>query len=269
VKCPFNNKKSPGPDNIGPRLLIEIATGTVGPLLYLFNLSLPITGLVPDSLKIAKVIPVFKKGDSCLVENYRPISLLNIFDKILEKIMCTRLYCYLSDHHILYDYQFGFRKCHSTTLALIDVLDQIYYQLDNSKTVLGIFLDLQKAFDTVDNKILLAKLYNYGIRGIIYSWFKNYLTDRMQFVSVSGVSSQTRYITCGVTQGSVLGPLLFLVYVNDIGNSISGIPIKLFADDTNLFIFSESIDFLKADAEDKLKLLNSWFVANKLSLSLD
>ena len=91
----------------------------------------------------------------------------------------------------------------------------------------------------------------------------------MQFVSVSGVSSQTRYITCGVPQGSVLGPLLFLVYVNDIGNSIPGIPIKLFADDTNLFIFSESINFLKSDAEDKLKLLNSWFVANKLSLSLD
>ena len=91
----------------------------------------------------------------------------------------------------------------------------------------------------------------------------------MQFVSVSGVSSQTRYITCGVPQGSVLGPLLFLVYVNDIGNSIPGIPIKLFADDTNLFIFRESIGFLKSDSEDKLELLNSWFVANKLSLSLD
>jgi len=118
--------------------------------------------------------------------------------------MCTRLYCYLSDHHILYDYQFGFRKCYSTTLALIDVLDRIYYQLDNSKKVLQIFLDLQKAFDSVDRKILLAKLYNYGIRGIIYSWFKNYLTDRMQFVRVSGVNSQTSYITCGVPQGSVL-----------------------------------------------------------------
>ena len=120
----LNNKKSPGPDNIGPRLLKEIATEIVGPLVILFNLSL-LTGLVPDSLKIARVIPLFKKGDSCLVENYPPISLLNIFDKILDKIMCTRLYCYLSDHHILYDYQFWFRKCHSTTLALIDVLDQI------------------------------------------------------------------------------------------------------------------------------------------------
>ena len=102
-----------------------------------------------------------------------------------------------------------------------------------------------------------------------FTFAKNYLTDRKQFVSVSGVNSQTRYITCGVPQGSVLGPLLYLIYINDIGNSTSGIPIKLFADDTNLFIFSESIDVLKVDAEDKIKLLNSWFVANKLSLSLD
>jgi len=134
---------------------------------------------------------------------------------------------------------------------------------------LEIFLDLQKAINTVDHQILLAKLHNYGIRGIIYSWFKNYLTDRKQFVTVSGVSSQSRYVTCGVPQGSVLGPLLFLIYINDIGNSISRVPIKLFADDTNLFIFSESIDILKVDAEEKIKLLNSWFVANKLSLSLE
>jgi len=214
-------------------------------------------------LKIARVIPIFKKGDICLVGNYRPISLLSIFDKILEKIMCTSLYSYLID------YQFGFRKCYSTTLALIDVLDQIYYQLDNNNKVLKIFLDLQKAFETVDHQNLLAKLHNYGIRGIIYSWFKNYLTNRKQFVGVSGVSSQLRYITCGVPQSSVLGPLLFLIYINDIGNSISGIPIKLIADDTNLFIFSESIDVLKINSEDKINLLNSWFVANKLSLRLD
>ena len=121
----------------------------------------------------------------------------------------------------------------------------------------------------MDHQILLAKLHHYGIRGVIYSWFKNYLTDRKQFVTVSGVSSQARYVTCGVPQGSVLGPLLFLIYINDIGNSIFRIPIKLFADDTNLFIFSESIDILKVDAEEKIKLLNSWFVANKLSLSLE
>jgi len=114
------------------------------------------------------------------------LSLLSIFNKILEKIMCTRLYSYLNDYHILYDYQFGFRKCYSTTLALIDVLDQTYYQLDNNNKVLEILLDLQKEFDTVDHQILLAKLHNYGIRGIIYSWFKNYLTNRKQFVSVSG-----------------------------------------------------------------------------------
>ena len=132
-----------------------------------------VNGIVPYQLKISKVIPVYKKGNRNSVGNYRPISLLDIFEKILEKLKYKRLYDYLSLNNVLYDYQFGFRKYHSTSLALIDVMDDIYQQLDNSNIVIGIYLDLQKAFDTVDHSILLAKLYNYGNRGNVYNWFKD------------------------------------------------------------------------------------------------
>ena len=159
----FKNNKSPGHDNIGPRLVKAVADEIVDPLCYLFNLSF-LTGVVPNTLKIAKVIPIYKKGDKSSIENYRPISLLSVFDKILEKLVYGRLYNYLRDYNILYDYQFGFRRHHSTCLALIDVVDQIYQHLDNHEFVLGIYLD-QKAFDTVDHKMILTKLFNCGIRG--------------------------------------------------------------------------------------------------------
>ena len=182
--------------------------------------------------------------------------------------MYTRLINYLNVNNILYDYQFGFRR-YSTTLALIDVVDEIYQHLDNRDMVLGIYLDLQKAFDTVDHNILLAKLANYGIRGVVYNWFKDYLNDRKQYVCISGTNSECGKITRGVPQGSVLGPLLFLLYVNDIGSSLHNTSIKLFADDTNLFIFNNIVEDLQVDAMDKILLLNNWFVANKLSLSPD
>jgi len=140
-----------------------------------------------------------------------------------------------------YDYQFEFRRYHSTTLALIDVVDQIYQHLDNRDMVLGIYLDLQKAFDTVDHDILLAKLANFGIRGIVYNWFKDYIYDRKQYVCISCTNSECGKITCGVPRGSVLGPFLFLSYVNDIGSSLPTTSIKLFADDTNLFIFNNIV----------------------------
>ena len=137
-------------------------------MLYLFNLSLS-TGSFPDKLKLAKVIPIFKKGDTYLPSNYRPISLVSIFSKLLEKIMYKRLYSYLQGNNILYRYQFGFRKNHNTALALIDVVDSIYQYLDHTETVIGLYLDLQKAFDTVNHKILLQKLiirctrYSFGL----------------------------------------------------------------------------------------------------------
>jgi len=175
-----------------------------------FNMSFT-SGVVPTSLKIAKVIPVYKKGDRCLIGNYRPISLLSVFDKILEKLMYTRLINYLNVNNILYDYQFGFRRYHSTTLALIDVVDQIYQHLDNRDMVLGIYLDLQKAFDTVNHNILLAKLANFGIRGVVYNWFKDYLNDRKQYVCISGTKSECGKITWGPSRICTWTTFVFVI----------------------------------------------------------
>ena len=162
------------------------------------------TGCVPDSLKIAKVIPIFKKGDIANPSNYSPISLLSIFHKLLEKLMYMRVYSFLHKFSVLYQYQFGFRQHHSTSLALVELCDSLYSLLDQHEVVVGMYFDLQKAFDTVDHKILLEKLYNYGIRGIVHDWFQNYLSNRKQFVSINNIDSNLGNINCGVPQGSVL-----------------------------------------------------------------
>ena len=159
-------------------------------------------------MKIAEVILVFKKGDT--VSNYRAISLLSIFDKLLEKIVCTRVTNFLSLNDISYDYQFGFRKSHSTNLALIDVNDNILEHLDVRDCGVGICIDLQKAFDTVNHDIL-RKLDRYGIRGVMYDRIKDYLTNRQQYVVLQDVYYLSLSVTCGVPQGSILGPLLFLI----------------------------------------------------------
>jgi len=264
----LKNNKSPGPDNITPNLIKYVADEVIDPLLYMFNLSFT-TGTFPSALKLAKVTPVYKKGDKRVIDNYRPISLLNVIDKILEKLMYSRVYSYLCEKHLLSDQQFGFRRNHSTSLALIDVIDEIYQHLDKHDKVIGIFLDLKKAFDTIDHSILLHKLYQLGIRGTVHDWFKNYLHNRNQYVCVNGVHSEINNVSCGVPQGSVLGPLLFLLYVNDIGNSVPDVSIKLYADDTNLFIFHKSVESLIIDAGTYITRLNEWFAANKLSLSID
>ena len=138
--------------------------------------------------------PLYKKGDKCLPDNYRPISLLSVFDKIIEKLMHSRLYNYLLKYNILYEYQFGFRKNHSTSLALVDVIENIYNLLDKKEIVIGLYFDLKKTFDTVNHDILLHKLSNYGIRGTTLDWFKSYLNNRKQFVSLSGFNSDIRHI---------------------------------------------------------------------------
>jgi len=146
----------------------------------------------------------------------------------------------------LYIYQFGFKQNFSTILSLIDVVDDIYSHLESNEYVLGIYLDLQKAFDTVDHSILLRKLYNYGIRGVVHSWFAIYLSNRMQYTFVNNHTSSKLPVLCGVPQGSVLGPLLFLLYINDLPNSVPGGRIKLFADDTTLFVSAKTTNELES-----------------------
>ena len=264
LKC----DKSCGADGVGPHLIKYNKYALCQPLAYIYNMSL-MNGIVPEQLKLAKVIPVFKKGETDITSNYRPISLLSIFNKVLEKLVYKRLYNFLLKHNVLYKYQFGFRKNHSTSMALLEVIDNCYKNLDEDKKTVGIYFDLQKAFDTVDHNILLFKLNNYGIRGIMHNWLTSYLKNRQQFTVINGISSSLEYVSCGVPQGSSLGPLLFLLYINDISNAVPGEKLRLFADDTNLFISSNSYSDLEILANDYLSRMQLWFVSNKLSLNYD
>ena len=184
--------------------------------------------------------------------------------------MHKRLYSFLSRFRILYDLQFGFRAGHSTSLALIDIVERIKSNMDNGDHVIGIYLDLQKAFDTVDHKILLSKLAHYGIRGMCNKWFDSYLSGRQQYVSVNNTQSELKEITVGVPQGSVLGPLLFLIYVNDIARAISepDITTMLFADDTNVFVKGRLNESMQK-AQSAMTQLSKWFIDKKLSLSVE
>ena len=191
-------------------------------------------GRFPELLKIAKVIPILKSEERADPSNYKPISLLSVFDKLLEKLMYNRLNPFFQKHNIFYKYQFGFRKNHATANALTEVINYIYKSLDEGNYVFGIYIDLKKAFDTVQHNILLHKLQYYGIRGLAFHWFETYLSKRKQFVVINDTQSDISDLCeYGVPQGPVLGPILFLLFINDIHMSLNNIVIKLFADDTN------------------------------------
>ena len=201
--------------------------------------------------------------------NYRPISLLSVFDKLLEKVMLNRLLQFLNKNDILYKYQFGFRKNYATSNALTEVIDHIYKSLDEGNYVFGIYIDLKKAFDTVQHQILLYKLQHYGIRGIALEWFDSYLSKK-RFVVTNGIQSDILESSdYGVPQGSVLGPILFLLFINDIHKSLDKIIIKLFADDTNCFISGNNFNQLERLAETELNKLQKWINANKLTINFD
>ena len=258
---------SPGWDDMDAKIIKKTYTLYLPILVHLTNLSLT-KGIFPNQLKLARVVALFKSDDRMLVNNYRPVSILPVLSKLYERIMYNRLLKFINKHNLLYKFQFGFREQHGTDIALIVLIDKIMQAFNDGEMVLGVFLDLSKAFDTVNHEILLNKLYHYGIRGVANDWFKSYLSNRKQYVSYNDCCSSQRVIKCGVPQGSILGPLLFLLYVNDMVNASQILFSILFADDTNVFITGKNINTLVETMNNELHKLYEWMCINKLSLNI-
>jgi len=263
----LKNSKGIGLDGFSVYVLKQIIHKIADPLTVIFNKSLE-SGTVPNLLKSAKITPIYKAEEKKLVNNYRPISILPVFSKILEKIMFSRLESFISKHDILNKNQFGFREKHSTSMALLNIIEYITSQLDNNSFTLGIFIDLSKAFDTVNHDILLYKLEHYGVRGLALDWFKSYLSNRTQTVEINSSRSHIIPVTCGVPQGSILGPLLFILYINDIVKASLLFKFILFADDTNLLLSNKNIQDLMRVANQEIQKISDWLKVNKLSLNI-
>ena len=263
----FENKSSCGLDGIPPKVVKIFPERLILCLTHIFNLSLS-SGKFVSSFKKSKVVPIHKKKSKSDMNNYRPISLLPVISKILEKIMHTRLYSFLNKKDAFYRNQYGFRPKHSTDQAATVLVDKISYLLNNNMKVATIFLDMSKAFDCVDHQILLQKLYSYGIRGVAHSWFHSYLSGRTQKVMYNGtLSENTCEVKCGVPQGSILGPLLYLIYVNECAKSLNHSNAILYADDTTLVISAKTYANLYKFMNEDLKNLHNWLCLNKLTLN--
>ena len=262
------SKCSSGWDDIPQKVIKSSPFNVVRVLSHIFNLSIQ-EGVFPEKMKIAKVIPIFKKGSKANVENYRPISLLPVFSKILERLMYVRLNSFLNKCNIFYDKQFGFRKNHSTSHATAYLSSKLYTTLDNAEKPLCVFMDLSKAFDTINVDILIKKLSHFGIRGLANRWFESYLKGRKQFVAINSFQSENMFdIMHGVPQGSILGPLLFLLYINDFKNCLKFSEAIMFADDTTLLFKEKCFDSLKVKVNSDLLSASEWLAENKLSLNI-
>ena len=263
----FKRKRSTDNNGFDMALIKDTIEGVVKPLTYIFNLSLR-TGIFPNEMKTARVIPLYKSGGKDLVTNYRPVSLLPQFSNILEKLFVTRLDSFIEKHNILSDNQYGFRTNQSTGLALMKLMDEITTATDNKLHTIGIFIDLKKAFDTIDHGLLMQKMCKYGVRGVAHSWLCSYLSNRWQYVSCDKTDSVLLKVKCGVPQGSVLGPKLFILYLNELCKVSNYMNCILFADDTNFFCSGDQLTDIITTVENEMKLVKKWFDVNKLSLNI-
>lgn len=264
----LKSKTSSGIDNISTKLLKETIPEIAAPLVHIFNRSFA-SGIVPDELKIAKIIPIHKGGDKKQLNNYRPISLLPSHSKLMEKIICTQLLNFLENNNVLYEHQYGFRKKRSTIQPITKLLWDIANENDKPTKNLttAIFIDLSKAFDTLNHDKLLTKLDNCGIRGHSNDWFRNYLYKRKHCVNYNGSNSKLLDIHMGVPQGSILGPILFLIYINDIKNA-TNLNLLSYADDTTVYKSGATLTDMIPEINNELDKLNQWFNSNKLSLNV-
>ena len=265
----LSNCKATGLDKISGRIL-KVATNSIAPsLTHIFNHGL-ISNCFPDEWKMARLVPIHKKGPRDLIENYRPISILPTISKIMERILYEQIYQYLSDNSLLTEHQYGFGKMHSTVSALLDSTNSWYVNMDRKMFNLVDLLDLKKAFDTIVHRILLSKLELYGITGNALSMIRSYLSGRNKKCRLSDKMSTARRIKCGIPQGSILGPLLFLIYIyiNDLPQCLSHATARLFADDTNLTVAGISIQEIESNMNRDLAYVNEWLLANKLSLNV-
>jgi hypothetical protein len=263
----INVRKATGLDGVSNKLL-KFAVHIVAPsLTEIFTTSIN-TGIFPTEWKIAKVTPIFKKGKKNDLNNYRPISVIPTVAKIFEKIVYEQLFSYFNDNNLLTFCQSGFRSFHSTLTALTEATNSWSVNIDNGLLNGVVFLDLKKAFDTIDHSIILQKLQFYGIEKESLKWFQSYLDNRKQMCCVNGYMSNSRSVSCGVPQGSNLGPLLFLIYINDLPNCLSTASPRMFADDTNVSFASPTLSELENVLNRELQNLNIWLKVNRLSLNI-
>ena len=216
------------------------------------------------------VSPLLKKGDNTLLSNYRPISLLPTISKIFERIIYNKLSNYFNDSNLLAEQQYGFRRRHSTELAAVKLIDFISHEMESGHTPTNIYVDLSKAFDTIDYDILLDKLSYYGISGRALKLLKSYLLDRKQYVVYNNCNSNLVDVTTGVPQGSILGPLLFSIYINDLIHVTEKLKFIMYADDTTIYFNLEDFDpaTIERDINSELEKINVWLKLNILSLNV-
>ena len=259
--------KAAGQDNL-PAFFLKAARFVISPYLTFFLHVSFNEGIFPNSCKIARVAPIYKSGAINETKNYRPISILTCLSKIHEKLIYTRMINFFEKHDIIDQHQYRFQCKVSTTHAMLDLITSTYDNINDNAFTGLVMVDLKKAFDTVSHSTLLSTLQNYGIRGVAAELMRSYLQNCQQFVSINQHRSNIKTITCGVPQGSSLGPLVFLLYVNDLANALSRTP-RLFADDTCLVIKSTRPYIFQNKTNSEVQKLHVWCCVNKLTVNPD